>query len=790
MLSNHQQLDASKTQTGGKASSHRRLRLAFVTAFSALAASAVLIPAQPSAVSAAASQVWTVTISGDCNGAATSDWQSATGVDPTTTNALLISIGDTLRIKNQCDGSQQLFIDAESWGSLNIPSLSSTPIFSDGETWTNGAGGNLNFEKTVDLIFSVTTGGFRLSSAVTWADNQPAFSNYYGRYVVGTFGVTSGGNPVSKVIANQVAAISPINVTFTGLGVGSYVNIANLPQGLTTTCRYQPGTACASPVTISGTPSEDGTFDVTFTESDAAQGTSINLSNLLQIVVGPALSPSALTVAGTEKSVISATTAFTASNFTGAVSYADTAGTLPAGLLLSSSTGVVSGTPTAASTATVTITATGATAGSATATITFAIVAAPVITPATQTVSGTADTAIAASTTFASANFTGAVSYAVTTGTLPAGLLLSSSTGVVSGTPTAASTATVTITATGATAGSATATITFAIESAPVVTTTTLPAVTTTVPKAATTTTTTTTTVSVGAPVLVTAANRAQLEAAPGAAVAVINGKAVEVETVKVEATATPEALQQAAKNIVSDISSVLPAGVKNPIAVVNTPDGAELTGLMVNPDDPTEKLSVPVDSVTLIKAGDSRVLISALNQTNLPGEVAPGGVLQVTRGGYVAAQAFGLPGSETGEIVLMSTPRLLQTFTVNANGSFNGQVALPKDIAFGSHTVVMATKSAKVSLGIKLVRTRMQFRIKRVMGTTIFKNRAKVVKRGGGIVSITGAGRCKANSTRVVMSAKPGPCFITVKQAAKGTNKAIYYRFTVAVLTKLPKKK
>jgi hypothetical protein len=289
--------------------------------------------------------------------------------------------------------------------------------------------------------------------------------------------------------------------------------------------------------------------------------------------------------------------------------------------------------------------------------------------------------------------------------------------------------------------------------------------------------------------VLVTAANQAQLEAAPGAAVAVINGKVVEVETVKVEATATPEDLQQAAKNIVSDISSVLPAGVKNPIAVVNTPDGAELTGLMVNPDDPTEKLSVPVDSVTLIKAGDSRVLISALNQTNLPGEVAPGGVLQVTRGGYVAAQAFGLPGSETGEIVLMSTPRLLQTFTVNANGSFNGQVALPKDVSFGSHTVVMATKSAKVSLGIKLVRTRMQFRIKRVMGTTIFKNRAKVVKRGGGVVTITGAGRCKANSTRVVMSAKPGPCYITVKQTAKGANKALYYRFTVAVLKKLPKK-
>jgi hypothetical protein len=82
-----------------------------------------------------------------------------------------------------------------------------------------------------------------------------------------------------------------------------------------------------------------------------------------------------------------------------------------------------------------------------------------------------------------------------------------------------------------------------------------------------------------------------------------------------------------------------------------------------------------------------------------------------------------------------------------------------------------------------------MEFRIKRVIGTTIFKNRAKVVKKGGGRVTITGAGRCKANSTRVVMSAKPGACYITVKQAAKGANKPVYYRFTVSVVKKASKK-
>lgn len=290
-------------------------------------------------------------------------------------------------------------------------------------------------------------------------------------------------------------------------------------------------------------------------------------------------------------------------------------------------------------------------------------------------------------------------------------------------------------------------------------------------------------------PTLITPANQAALEASPGSAVAVINGKSISVEQIKVEQNATPAAMQEAAKEIVAEISKLLPAGAKNDIKAVITADGAELTGLMVNPDDPAEKLNVPVESVTLVKAGDAAVLISALNQTNLPAEVAPGGVIQVTRGGIVAARAYGLPGSQKGEIVLMSTPRLLQTFTVSANGSYDGQVPLPKDISFGSHTVVMATANAKVSLGIKLVRTRMQFRIKRTIGTAIFKNRAGV-RKDGGKVSITGSGRCKANLSQVKMAAKPGGCYITVKQAAKGKNPAVFTRFTVSVVKKLKKVK
>ena len=413
---------------------------------------------------------------------------------------------------------------------------------------------------------------------------------------------------------------------------------------------------------------------------------------------------------------------------------------------------------------------------------------APTVVPSTQTMSGTTGTAVTASTAFTPANFTGSVTYAVTNGTLPAGLSLSSTTGVVSGTPTAASTATVTITASGATAGTATATITFAIAAA--ATPTPAPAApTTTVAPAVTTPAVTTPTILPDAPQLVTSENQALLESAPGEATAIVNGKAVAVETIKVEATATTKELEATGQNIVNILSALTPSGSVNPVKLVKTSDGPVLTGLIVNPYDSTEKLDAPVESVTLVKAGESAVLISALNITNLPAPVAASGSIEVTRGGVLAARSYGLPSLETGEIVLMSTPRLLQKFTVDKDGSFSGQVALPRDVALGSHTVVMATKNVKVSLGITLVATKLMFRVKSTIGTRLFEKRAGV-KKVGGAVTVTGAGRCKAKLGKITMNKKPGKCFITVKQAAQGSNRAIFSRFTVTVVKKLPKAK
>lgn len=101
----------------------------------------------------------------------------------------------------------------------------------------------------------------------------------------------------------------------------------------------------------------------------------IEFSVILALMPPPVISPATQIVSGQVGTAIAASTGFTESNFSGAVTYSSE--TLPAGLTLDSDTGVISGTPTAVSTATVTITATGATSGTATATVTFAISAAP-----------------------------------------------------------------------------------------------------------------------------------------------------------------------------------------------------------------------------------------------------------------------------------------------------------------------------------------------------------------------------------------------------------------------------
>ena len=362
----------------------------------------------------------------------------------------------------------------------------------------------------------------------------------------------------------------------------------------------------------------------------------------------------------------------------------------------------------------------------------YSYTANPAVSPSTQTVSGTAGTAVAASTAFTPNNFTGAVSYAVTSGTLPAGLAISSSTGVISGTPTAASSATVTVTATGATAGSATATVTFAIVAAPA-TTTTIPATTTTTPATttpstttapatATTTTTTTpatttttppttapaTTTAPSGPANVTASNQATLTRTPGAATALVNGQpvsvAVETPADLPAAQVDPEdrspaqvqSLQVAADNLVDQLNQA--AGGNSGLAVQDTPTGAAITGLLTTP--------VPIENTVLVEAANKSTLFAALNEDGSVTEVQPGAVIEVLGDGQVGVVASGLTPGETAEFVIMSTPTLLGSYTVSANGTIKAQTSLPDGIGLGNHTLVVASPTVQASLGLKVSAT------------------------------------------------------------------------------------
>jgi len=219
------------------------------------------------------------------------------------------------------------------------------------------------------------------------------------------------------------------------------------------------------------TPASEGvevTVDVAagaFTDGAGNNNTAATQFNWTQFTNppgAPSLSPSTQTVSGTVGKAITATTAYTATDFTGSVTYS-VSPSLPSGLSLDTSTGVISGTPTAAQSATsYTVTGAGATAGSATATVSIEIMLAS-LSPSTQTVSGTVGKAITATTAYTATDFTGSVTYSVSP-SLPSGLSLDTSTGVISGTPTAAQSATsYTVTGAGATAGSATATVSIEI---------------------------------------------------------------------------------------------------------------------------------------------------------------------------------------------------------------------------------------------------------------------------------------------------------------------------------------
>ncbi|MCB1225566.1 MAG: putative Ig domain-containing protein, partial [Verrucomicrobiales bacterium] len=252
----------------------------------------------------------------------------------------------------------------------------------------------------------------------------------------GTITISIGCNSLtltpSSLSAGTVgSAYGPVVFSQTGgTGAVTWSKTGTLPAGLS----FDAGTA-----TLSGTPTEAGSFSLTVTATDSNDCSgSVNLAFSVTcpvISVSPASLPN-----GTVNTAYSAS--LSASGGTSPYTFAVTTGSLPAGLTMTAA-GAISGTPTSTATASFTITATDA--NGCTATRNFSVTpVCPVvsISPASLP-NGTVGTAYSQSLS-ASGGITPYV-FSVSSGTLPAGLTMTSG-GVISGTPTSATAANFTVT--------------------------------------------------------------------------------------------------------------------------------------------------------------------------------------------------------------------------------------------------------------------------------------------------------------------------------------------------------
>jgi hypothetical protein len=215
------------------------------------------------------------------------------------------------------------------------------------------------------------------------------------------------------------------------IGAVTYATASTLPTGLT----------LATNGTLSGTPTQSGSFPivVTATDGNGCSGSSTTYTLVIGCQVITVTNPATNT--GTVNTVFGQT--FTAGNTIGTVTFT-TASTLPAGLTLSTG-GILSGTPTQSGSFPIVVTATdanGCSGNGSTYTLTIGCQVISVTNPATTT--GTVNAAF--TQTFTAGNTVGTVTF-TTASTLPAGLTLSTG-GVLSGTPTQTGSFPIVVTAT------------------------------------------------------------------------------------------------------------------------------------------------------------------------------------------------------------------------------------------------------------------------------------------------------------------------------------------------------
>ncbi|MBD9572511.1 putative Ig domain-containing protein [Ensifer sp. ENS08] len=314
--------------------------------------------------------------------------------------------------------------------------------------------GSFNFKIKIQDSTTISTGGvhFVAQNFTTTINSFPPVA----------LSPASGALPAATVGSAYSQGISASG----GAGAISYaVTAGSLPAGLAlnTTTGAISGTPTAAAI---------GTANFTVTATAATSGSATANYSIAVSAPPVVLTPANNTaLSGGTVGVAYSNSSISATGGVGAITYSVSAGALPAGLTINPSTGAITGTPLpdAYGSAPFTVTATAANVGTDSKAYSITIAAPPVVlTPAGGALVGGDVNVVYPGASISASGGLGTFTYTVTAGALPDGLSLSSA-GAIAGTPTAAGygTKNFTITATGSTAGSASAAYSIAISAPP-----------------------------------------------------------------------------------------------------------------------------------------------------------------------------------------------------------------------------------------------------------------------------------------------------------------------------------
>ena len=224
-----------------------------------------------------------------------------------------------------------------------------------------------NFSGAVTYTISPSLPAGLTMSATGVISGKPTVAQAATNYTITGKGAVSGTATTAVIITVLTPTITPASQTVSGT-VGKAITATSSLRatGLSGAISYaiSPTLPPAGLIfstsngVFSGTPTAAVSTVYTITGTGASGGTATAQINIGVVLPPPAISPATQTLTGIIGTAITPTQSFTATNFTGIVSYSITP-SLPANLVMDSTTGIISGTPTATQAATTyTITAT------------------------------------------------------------------------------------------------------------------------------------------------------------------------------------------------------------------------------------------------------------------------------------------------------------------------------------------------------------------------------------------------------------------------------------------------